>query len=111
VKKNKMDNRKKIEAISIAAFFLLVGTAMISPAAASNVTGIYDAKVNDVVPSEMYIAYNFTYNDSANLEGTNLTWFNITGWNSSIVTNNASFDDIINISLWNMTDPSSVSTN
>jgi hypothetical protein len=70
------------------------------------VTGIYDADgANIVVPGEMYIAYNFTYRDGNNTLGTNLTWFNLTGWNTSIITSHVTFDDIVNITVWNTTTP------
>lgn len=93
----------------IAAFFLLI--AMISPAAAlGNVSGIYDADANNVVPGETYVAYNFTYTDSNNPYGTNLTWFNITNWNTTATGwtgtwGNVTFADVANITLWNATTP------
>lgn len=96
--------------LGVAALFLMV--AMISPIAApdpaQNVTGIYDEdKANDVVPGETYIAYNFTFDASGLNNDTKLTWFNITDWNTSSINwnddNNASFDDMVNISLWNAT--------
>ena len=106
-----MKNKRTVLLLGIAAFFLMA-TAVISPAGASpgNVTGICDSDANNtVVPGETYIAYNFTYTDSPgdNFD-TNLTWFNITGWNTTATgwtDNNVSFDDIVNISLWNTTDP------
>lgn len=70
------------------------------------VTGIYDADgANSVVPGATYIAYNFTYRDGNNTLGTNLTWFNLTGWNTSIISSNVTFTDILNITLWNTTIP------
>jgi hypothetical protein len=106
------DKMKKIVFILGIAALLLLASGMISPAAASpdNVTGIYDYNsANDVAPGEMYIAYNFTYTDGGNILGTNLTWFNITGWNNSIIeTTNVTFDDIANITLWNATTPTSL---
>ena len=105
-----MKNKRTVLLLGIAAFFLMA-TAVISPAGASpgNVTGIYDADgANTVVPGETYIAYSFTYNETSITGKTNLTWFNITGWNTTATGwttgNNVSFDDIVNISLWNSTD-------
>ncbi len=104
---------RKTKAVAILVFAgILLATAMISPVAAQdNVSGIYDEDgANDVVPGETYIAYNFTYTDPSDPApgDTNLTWFNITGWNNSVVTNNVTFDDISNITLWNATTPTNL---
>lgn len=107
--KSSKKKNKIVLLFGISAFFLMAA-AMISPAAAQNVTGIYDADgANYVVPSETYIAYNFTYNETSYMSKTNLTWFNITEWNVTATgwtDNNANFDDIDNVSLWNFTDGS-----
>jgi len=98
-----MNNRTTIM-IAMVAVVMMAGMAS---AAATNVTGIYDSDGSDtVIPGETYIAYNFTYTDNSST-GTNLTWFNITGWNTTATgwtgDNNVTFDDIVNITLWNTT--------
>ena len=104
----KMENKRTVLLLGIAGI-LLATVMLVSPAAASpgNVTGIYDSDANNtVVPGETYIAYNFTYTETSTTGKTNLTWFNITEWNTTATGwtgNNVSFDDIVNISLWNST--------
>ncbi|MDI6811632.1 MAG: hypothetical protein QMD80_08235 [archaeon] len=81
-----------------------MAAAMISPAAAS-IAEITDGVASEIAPGDEYRAYNFTFtNTSDSLDS--LTWFNITEWNAS-VTNPATIDDIVNISVWNITTPGS----
>ncbi len=93
-----MKNKRLVLLLGIAALFLVVALVMAQPQVSVN-----DTPAEFVAPGETYIAYNITFVENVTDSAfTNLSWFNISGWNMTF-TNNASIDDIGNISLWNVT--------
>ena len=100
--KGEMEGKWKIGAIAIVAMIAIsvfAGIMLVMAQTATTATP-QDSPETSVSPGMSYIAYNITYTNSSG--PANLTWFNVTGMNASIL-NIGDIDDIVNVSVWNAT--------